>query len=636
MQLSEQVKDFFSAQGPIAQHTPSYEVRPGQLAMAEAVAEAIECEKVCLIEAGTGTGKTYAYLVPALLSGKRIIVSTATKALQHQLVDLDLPALQKWLARPFTWMQLKGRENYVCEQRLRWAELDHTLPKVQQHQLALIRSWLSQGGSGDKGACEAVEESESVWGRICSKAEVCQQGCEASCIYPELKEMAQSVQVLVVNHHLLSADFALKEKGLPGVLPEAEVYIVDEAHQLPDIVQQFLGLQIGSAAFKSLCDEVEAAQQEVPDQAELSVLARKVKAQVEALSQGLGQTGRMPKAALHAAAEPLFEQLLSALHGLHEVLETAQVRSKQLQGLYQQLEGLIKDLRNWLAHESPYEVAWLEAQAHWFRCYITPLRVDQVFGDWVARYGKSWLFTSATLQGVQGFTHFQQRLGLQGAETLTVESPFDYAAQGLIYHPPGLPNPQDSGYVRQCLRRLWPLLQASQGHALLLFSSYRAMHEAYEILQPHWQGTLLMQGEQNKPQLLKAFKTAHRPVLLATASFWEGVDLPGDLLRLVMIDKIPFAAPDDPVLQAQEAYLKQQGKSAFALIQLPVATLALKQGVGRLIRTTSDKGVLMLCDPRLTQKNYGQLILQQLPPFSWTHRDEDALAFLSQSVVSTP
>lgn len=619
----------------MAAATQGFELRPGQLAMAEAVAEAICQGESLIVEAGTGTGKTYAYLAPALLSGKKIIVSTATKALQYQLVSQDLPALQAWLDKSFTWIQLKGRENYVCEQRLRWAELDHELSKTQQHQLALIRSWLSQGGSGDKGECEAVEEDAFIWSRICSKAEVCQQGCDEACIYPRLKAEAQEVQVLVVNHHLLSADFALREEGAPGVLPEADIYIIDEAHQLPEIVQQFLGVQLSSAAFRSVCEEVEAAQkEEAPDQVELTALSKKVRDLIDTLPQSLGETGRHSKAGLHAAALPLFDQLLSALYGLHTPLEAAKVRGKQLQAACQQLETLITDLEHWLEHDSVYEVAWIEVQSKWFRCYITPLRVDRTFGSWVERYGESWIFTSATLQGTQGFSHFQQKLGLHDAKTLVVESPFDYPKQGLIYHPQGLPMPNDSDYIRQCLRRLWPLLTASGGHALLLFSSYCAMHEAYDILEPHWPGTLLMQGEQNKPQLLRAFKSSPKPVLLATASFWEGVDLPGDVLRLVMIDKIPFATPDDPVLQAQEAYLKSQGKSAFALVQLPTATLALKQGVGRLIRTAADRGVLMLCDPRLTQKSYGQQICKQLPPFTWTSSQAEAVAFLSDKSLS--
>jgi len=639
--LSSHVERYFSESSPLSEVVDDFQPRPGQQAMALAVAEAISQRSTMVVEAGTGTGKTFAYLVPALLSGRRLLISTATKNLQEQLTGRDLPRLMAQLAPRGQVLQLKGRENYVCQQRLLLAERNPELPPAQLHAIAQIRTWLSSGGDGDRAHCEAVAEDDPVWRHVCARAEFCQAarcGEEAGegCILPRLRREAQEARVVVVNHHLLAADLALRAQGKGTLLPEFDVYVIDEAHQLPDVVQQFFGEQCGSAQFTQLLrDGRQAHAEDAADDGELAARLDALEQALQAFQAGLcAWEGRWAQAEHRMDIEPLMHGLQAVLSSLCDHLEAIAARSVQLQAVAQSAKVLQDVLHRWWTTDESGAVAWAEVQSGWWRFYMTPLSISGDFATIKSQLEGAWIFTSATLTDHQGFASFCRKLGLGEVETLKVDSPFDHARQGLIYHPPSLPEPNHPDYTRQCLRKAWPLLEAAQGHALLLFSSFRALHEAAELLRPHWKGTVLVQGEASKARLLARFRTARRPLLLATASFWEGVDIPGDALRLVMIDRIPFASPDDPVLQAQDARLKAEGKSGFALLQLPRATLALKQGVGRLIRTETDHGVLILCDPRLTSRRYGSTILNQLPGFAWTQEGRVAAAFLKQNFTS--
>ena len=627
MTLKEQVERAFEHTLPDL--IEGFEPREGQLAMALRIAEAIEQKNPFIVEAGTGTGKTFAYLVPALLSGRRVLVSTATKALQEQLTEKDLPRILPLAPAGFRVVQLKGRDNYVCLKRLALAENNGALPAHVMSQVARIRSWLAQGGSGDRSDCTLLSEDAPVWRHVCAQAEFCQSsGCDEACRHAQLREQAQAAELVVVNHHLLAADMALQQAGAPGILPEREIYIIDEAHHLPAVVQQFLGVQWGSAQLQQLLDDGLAAQAE--EAADDGVLRRRLEAIASVRDELVSVLGGERRALAEVREEvvPRWEAFETALGDLTAHLERVSARGEWLAAVHQQARGLLDAASQWWQADDRQAVAWFEGGDSWFRAYLTPLDVSRSFSTWMKNQGDSWIMASATLQDNSGFEGFKRRLGLRDVEAVAFESPFDHARQGLIYHPHGLPEPNDPDYVRLCLRRVWPLLKASDGHALLLFSSYRAMHAAHELLRTHWGGTLLMQGELPKGELLQRFCTSHRPVLLGTASFWEGVDLPGDRLRLVMIDRIPFSAPNDPVLAAQEARLKEEGLNAFSLIQLPRATLTLRQGVGRLIRTTNDRGVLVLCDPRLTQRSYGAGILSTLPPFSFTRHQKEAVTFL--------
>ncbi|SIN76711.1 ATP-dependent DNA helicase DinG [Sulfurivirga caldicuralii] len=639
--LEQHVDRYFSSASPLMEVVEGFQPRPGQQQMAQAVAKAITARGTLVVEAGTGTGKTFAYLVPALLSGKKILISTATKNLQEQLTARDLPRLMAQLAPRGQVLQLKGRENYVCQQRLLLAERNPDLPRAQLHAIAQIRTWLSSGGDGDRAHCEHVPEDDPAWRHVCARAEFCQAArCGDDegdgCIVPRLRREAQSARVVVVNHHLLAADMALRAQGKGALLPEFDVYVIDEAHQLPETMQQFFGEQCSSAQFVQLLkDARQAGTEDAPDD---NVLSEQLDALEDALlsfQSSLSRfEGRWALRERRAEITALMEALEAPLEQLCDHLEAIAPRSVQLQAAAQSAQTLLDALRHWRGAEDGHAVAWAEVQSNWWRLYLTPLSISGDFSNIKAQLEGAWIFTSATLADHHGFTSFCRKLGLGEVDTLKVDSPFDHATQGLIYHPEQLPEPNRPDYTRQCLRRAWPVLEAAQGHALLLFSSFRALNEAAELLRPHWKGTVLVQGEDSKAQLLERFRAARRPLLLATASFWEGVDIPGDDLRVVLIDKIPFASPDDPVLQAQDTRLKEEGKSGFALLQLPRATLALKQGVGRLIRTETDHGVLILCDPRLTSRSYGTTILNQLPRFAWTQDGRVAAAFLKQNFAS--
>ena len=636
----EQVERFFADTGRLSSCLDNFRPRIGQQQMAQAVADTIaEMDGTLIVEAGTGTGKTLAYLVPAILSGKRVMISTASKNLQNQLMELDIPRLRQCLPQLGEVVLLKGRENYVCAQRLALAEQQGAwLPAYQLHQLAKIRTWLAAGGNGDRAQCDSVPEDAPVWRQVCAQAAFCQSAdCkeEAGCLFPHLRERARKAQVVIVNHHLLAADLALRQQGRPGVLPECEVYVVDEAHHLPQILQQFMGIQLGMGTLAQWQSETLALVRQ--EAAEMTDLKQLLEALPERLAQFHGCLPSRPTLLREEMTEDMAacaQRLMRFLDRLLEVMKEAASRSTALEAAAQQLAQWCEALEQWWASEDGEQVRWLVWHERGFRFMSAPLQVSGTFSSLRQRIGGSWVFTSATLNAAEDFRFFRRQLGLETARTLKVDSPFDYARQGLIYHPQGLPHPRHPDYVRQCMRRAWPLLKASGGHALLLFSSYQAMHEAADLLKPHWPGRVLVQGEQSKPNLLRQFRSATSPLLLATASFWEGVDLPGDQLRLVVIDRIPFRPPDDPILQAQEKQLKERGLSAFALLQVPQAALALKQGVGRLIRREQDRGVLMLCDPRLTQMAYGRQIRDELPPFPWTESGREVCRFLQQMPLS--
>ena len=641
MTLIEQVERFFATEGRLSSCLENFRPRIGQQQMARAVAETImETDGTLIVEAGTGTGKTLAYLVPAILSGKQVMISTASKNLQSQLMEQDIPRLRQCLPQLREVVLLKGRENYVCAQRLAMAEQQGAwLPAHQLHQLARIRTWLASGGSGDRAACDSVPEDAPVWRQVCAQAVFCQSAdCkeEAGCLFPVLREQARQAQVIIVNHHLLAADLALRQQGRPGVLPECDLYVVDEAHHLPQILQQFMGIQLGMGTLAQWqSDTLAVVREEAADMPHLIRLLDALPDKLSAFHSCLPAQPTLLREVMTEDVATCGQRLMHFLAQLLEAMKDAAPRTTALEAAAQQLARWCEALEQWWASEDGEQVRWLVWHERGFRFMSAPLQVSGMFSALRQRIGGSWIFTSATLNAAEDFRFFRRQLGLETARTLKVDSPFDYGRQGLIYHPQGLPHPRHPDYVRQCMRRAWPLLKASEGHALLLFSSYQAMHEAADLLRPHWPGKVLVQGEQSKPMLLRQFRSATSPLLFATASFWEGVDLPGDQLRLVVIDRIPFRPPDNPVLQAQEKQLKEKGLSAFALLQVPQAALALKQGVGRLIRREQDQGVLMLCDPRLTQMAYGRQIRDELPPFPWTESSREACRFLQDISTSS-
>ena len=639
MALVDQVSTFLSQDGELAKAIEGFGVRDAQIEMAKQISTCFELEDTLIAEAGTGTGKTFAYLVPALLSGKKVLVSTATKTLQQQLVDKDLPLLKKLCGVKGQIMLFKGRENYLCEQRLTLAETQEQNTKSDWSKLAEIRDWSKKTKTGDLAECEALDESDPIWRKVCARLEFCQAAAcqkESDCFYPKTKQKAAEAQVLVVNHHLFCADLALREQGFGELLPNADCYIFDEAHQLPDIAAQFLGFSVSRHQLEDLCRDIkQAKQQESNESEDLIDRVNLLLEQTKLLNESLGKWEKRWSWEQLSSSEPFIQQLkrlINQLAALADHLKALEERGKMLAAVAKRCEELEAQLTLWLKTEKDTEVRWAESSQARFKLNMTPLSVADPFKRQREAIGGGWVFTSATLSVRKSFDYFQQRLGLYQAKTEVWPSPFNYQKQGLIYHPIGLPEPKDQDYIKICLRAAWPLLKASQGRAFLLFTSFRALAEAKAILEKHWTGSLLVQGEAPKNRLLERFKAESAAILLGTNSFWEGVDVKGQDLQLVLIDRIPFSPPDDPLVQARESYLKQKGLNGFAHFQLPEAVMALKQGSGRLIRDVSDRGVLVLCDPRLTTKRYGQTIIDSLPNFPWVYQVDQAIELLSEEI----
>ncbi|MDX1348241.1 MAG: ATP-dependent DNA helicase [Thiomicrorhabdus chilensis] len=621
--------------GTLSELVDDYSPRQSQLDMAHEVQLLIESDETLLAEAGTGTGKTFAYLVPALLSGKQIIISTATKTLQEQLIQKDLPTLLKACGVKGKARLLKGRDNYLCPQRLEIIETTEQHSREDWKKLALIRDWSEKTLQGDRAELEHVPENDAIWRKVTARLEFCQAAeclSESGCFYPKVKEQASEAQILVVNHHLFCADLSLREQGYGELLPDADVYIFDEAHQLPDIAAQFLGFTISRGQLEELTRDIRHAQKtESPDSQEISDLCSGLDEKIKSLNDTLGKWEKrwtweqLEKEALFQAE---MKKLINQVGFLVESLKVIVERGKQLNAVYKRAKDIESQLAEWNASQSENKIRWIESSQARFKLNLTPLSVANAFSRQREQIGGAWLFTSATLSVRNKFDYFANRLGLAEAKTATWPSPFDYPKQGLIYHPIGLPEPRNPDYIKICLRAAWPLLKASEGRAFMLFTSHRALQEAYAILKQHWDGKLLVQGELPKLTLLNQFKLCDKVILLGTSSFWEGVDVKGEALRLVVIDRIPFAPPDDPIVQAREAYLKEKGLNGFINFQLPEAVIAMKQGAGRLIRDTEDSGVLMLCDPRLSSKQYGTVIRDSLPDFPWVYDANKAIAKL--------
>lgn len=638
MDLSARVNAFLAKGGALEQALPDFSVRDAQIDMAQQVATAIEEDSTLIAEAGTGTGKTFAYLVPALLSAKKVIISTATKNLQQQLIDKDLPMLAELCQLKGRYRLLKGRENYFCQARFHFAETQLQNRSADWKKLAKLRDWSQKTKQGDLAECSAIEERDPILKKVGARLEFCQTAnCqkESDCFYPKAKQRAAEAQVLVVNHHLFCADLALREQGFGELLPEADIYIFDEAHQLADIAAQFLGFSITRHQLDELVRDVRHAKaEESPESEDLIERALALQEQVKTLNDALGKWEKRwswEQLCELKVFESLVSRLLNHLAALADHLKALEERGKLLASLAKRCKEFEKQLQLWLETEQDTQVRWAESAQARFKLNLTPLSVADPFYRQRQNLGGSWIFTSATLTVKDQFDYFQQRLGLYEAQTSVWNSPFDYQKQGVIYHPLGLPEPRDPDYIKICLRAAWPLLKASKGRAFFLFTSFRALNEAREILQQHWFGELLVQGEAPKSKLLADFKQAESAVLLGTSSFWEGVDVRGQALQLVFIDRIPFAPPDDPIVQARESYLKQKGLNGFVHFQLPEAIMALKQGCGRLIRDVNDTGVLMLCDPRLSSKHYAKGIVKSLPDFPWIYQPEGAIAILERN-----
>ncbi len=631
---------------------PGYRFRPQQLAMAEAVARAIAGRTALLAEAGTGTGKTFAYLVPALLYGGKVIVSTGTKTLQDQLFQRDLPMVRDALGAPATLALLKGRANYVCHHHLERAAAEGRLPsRDDARHLPKIIGFARASDTGDRGQLADVPENASIWPLVTSTRDNCLgSNCahHRECFVLKARKDALDADVVVVNHHLFFADVMLRDEGLAELLPACNTIILDEAHQLPDTATLFFGEQLTSGQLADLARDAEvAARTTAREVAELPDAAAGIGPALKKVRLALGEEqGKLAEAA--AAARPGFTDALDALAAALDTLATElglfAERSEDLGLCARRAADAAALLARWrgdagapVAAEDSGEggsIRWVDVLASGWQLHASPLSIAPLFKRQVEASGRAWIFTSATLAVGSDFSLYQRELGLDAAATGYWESPFDYAKQALLYLPHGLPAPNSREHTEAVVAAALPVLRASNGRAFLLFTTLRALNAAREMLvdafaREGFSWPLLVQGEGSRSELLTRFRQLGNAVLLGSHSFWEGVDVAGDALSVVVIDKLPFAPPDDPLLAARLERLRVDGGNPFIDYQLPEAVISLKQGAGRLIRSETDRGVLMICDPRLVDKPYGKKIWRSLPPMRRTRDVADVVAFFS-------
>jgi ATP-dependent DNA helicase DinG len=642
--VTEQI---FSATGPLAQAIPGYKVRRQQFQMAQAVAEIIETRGVLIAEAGTGTGKTVAYLVPALLSGGKVIVSTGTKTLQDQLFNRDIPTLRQALRVPVIVALLKGRANYVCHYHLeRNLQDGRFASRADIGYLQLVARYAKTSKTGDRSGLAEVPEDAGVWPLVTSTRDNCLGGdCPRykECFVMEARKQALAADLVVVNHHLFFADLALRDEGVAELLPACNTVIFDEAHQLPDTASLFFGESLSTAQLLELARDtrLEAAAS-AKDFAALPEAALALDRAARDLRLAAGEdSGR--QTALQVRSHGEFGQRLDAvaekLAGLSKLLEFQAERSDGLENCWHRSTDLAGRLVRWCETDGEEQgmdrVRWVEIFQHAVQLNSTPLSIAEVFQRQIEGGARAWIFTSATLSVKQDFSHYQQEMGLSGARTEGWDSPFDYATQALLYVPERMPGPNSPGYTQAVVRAALPVVAASRGRAFLLFTSLRAMREAHALLKDGFAREghdfpLLLQGEDSRSLLLERFRRLGNAVLVASQSFWEGVDVRGEALSLVMIDRLPFSPPDDPVLAARIERINAEGRNAFMEYQLPEAVITLKQGAGRLIRDETDRGVLMICDTRLVDRPYGRRIWQSLPPMRRTRVLAEVVEFFSE------
>lgn len=624
--------------GPLAAAIPGFSVRAGQQEMAGSVAEAIARRSALVCEAGTGVGKTFAYLVPALLSGQRVIVSTGTRTLQDQLFHRDLPVVRRALQVPVTVALLKGRANYLCIHRLQRALAEGSPGRTAQAALLKVQAWAARTCSGDVAEVDEVPEDAPVWPLVTSTAENCLGGeCRhfQECWVVRARREAQAAEVVVVNHHLYLADAALKETGFGDVLPGADAVIFDEAHQLPETAAQFFGSAVSSRQLVDLArDAVQAQLGEAGDATAIREAAHRVEKGARDLRLALGQGETRTEWSTVRGRQAVGEAMVAlaaSLRGLQGQLEAMAERGPMLANTLKHCTQLSGELRQFDGEAGEETVHWFETSTRGFTLHATPLDIASLFQQRVGAQPCAQIYTSATLAVREDFSYFTRQLGLLNAGTRRVESPFDYARQALLYLPAIALDPRQHGYTAAVVEAALPVLQASRGRAFLLFTSHRALRAAHELLRARVDFPLFAQGEMPRAELLERFRATPNSVLLGTASFWEGVDVRGEALSCVVIDKLPFAAPEDPMTQARIRALTHRGVNAFRDYQLPEAVIALKQGVGRLIRDVHDRGVLCLCDPRLRSRPYGKVFLAALPAMRRTQRIEDVREFFRQS-----
>jgi ATP-dependent DNA helicase DinG len=624
--------DVFGTDGALAERLPGFTYRKAQQQMAELVAAALQSGRHAVIEAGTGIGKTFAYLLPVLLLQRRAIISTGTHTLQDQLFGRDLPLLGAAVGRPMQVAVLKGRGNYLCWFRLDAALRDGTRDAQTLAALRALDSWGQASDTGDLTELEDVAEDPALRAQVTSTVDNC-LGRDCAfvdrCFVAEARRRAQAADVVIVNHHLLLADLALKDSGFGELLPGTDAVVVDEAHQLPDIAQQFFGWSVSTRELESLLRDVFAEARAAGVLAQLdepqSALGRAI---VGLRAAAVRPEGRTPWIASPTALRDALPDAAAALEDLAAALTPIAEATAGLRNCLERCAASAARLREITVADATEGLRWFDLTPGGVAVHWTPLDIGAALAARIEAQGGVWVFASATLAVGNDFSHFVQRIGLRGAHERVLPSPFDYERNARLYLPQGLPDPSADEYVETLLATAWPLVEAAQGGAFLLFTSYKALQRAERWLEGRRApGRVLVQGRGSRSELLNQFRADGNAVLLGTGSFWQGVDVRGRALRLVVIDKLPFAVPSDPLVQARAEAIRRAGGDAFNELQLPQAVLALKQGVGRLIRDFDDRGLIVLGDPRLRTRAYGAKFLASLPAMPVIDELEAALEF---------
>lgn len=633
------VLSVFKPTGELAQAIKNFQPRAAQQQMAEAIAATVKKKGELVVEAETGTGKTFAYLAPVLLGKGKAIVSTGTKNLQEQLFHRDLPTLRKVLAPEKVVALLKGRSNYLCLHRMEQAtQQAGQFSKDIQNQLITVKRWATSTRSGDVGELNALAEDASVLPQVTSTQDNCLgRDCPVyeDCHLVKARKEAMEADIVVVNHHLFFADMALKDTGFGELIPSVDTVVFDEAHQIPDIASQYFGETVSSRQLTEMCEELQRlCMTELKDLSQASAMARTL---LQSLKDWRLLFPRDPmrgnwrdwrkKPDVAEVAERVQERLTL----LTDVMKTAIGRNKDFDNLHERAEQHLTIWRQLMDVDRTGYSFWFETTPRHVSLHQTPLSVAKTFGGYIKRNKMSWVFTSATLAVNSKFDYFTKRLGIDDADTLLLESPFDFAKQAKLCLPRYLPEANDPNRHQMLTEIAEQCVKVNRGGTFLLFTSHRMLQQMAAILRDRLDRDILVQGESGKTELLETFTKKGNAVLLGTSSFWEGVDVRGEALRCVIIDKLPFASPDDPLLNARVEDARLRGVDAFGTIQLPQAIIALKQGAGRLIRDKDDSGVLIVCDSRLVTRQYGKQFLSSLPAMSRTRNLNEALSFLAQA-----
>jgi ATP-dependent DNA helicase DinG len=632
-------RQFFGRGGTLSKWHPSYEFRAGQVEMAEAVESALADKRHLIVEAGTGTGKTLAYLVPALLSGKRIVVSTGTKNLQEQLYFKDVPFLQQHFPRPLKVCYMKGRNNYACRQKIYDAEKEPVLTGLEEiSDFRIIREWEKTTEFGDRAEIKTLPESSTAWAKLDARSDLCSgQKCPnfQRCFITLMHQRAMESDIIIVNHHLFFADLSLRDENYEGgILPEYHAVVFDEAHEIENVAGEYFGVSVSNYRFQELRRDIAVIGRMkkfgTPELDRILERLEELSTQFFALfGEAERRVAFVGRQSFVEDYEEIYRDLLAALDLAGSHLKLLQNPPEEVQPLYRRTLELSTGLRFVMEEDDERYVYWVEKRGRGCFLQATPIDVSSLLSERLFNKVETVVLASATLAVAGSFEFAQKRLGLEHARSLVVPGHFDYQKQALLYVPQHLPEPRSPAFTRAAAEEVAKILKHSRGRAFVLFTSYQQMRMVYDTVSFEIEYPTLLQGTGPRSALLEEFRSTPNCVLFATSSFWQGVDVPGEQLSCVIIDKLPFAVPNDPVVNARIESIRKTGGNPFYDYQIPQAAIALKQGFGRLIRSRSDRGVLVLLDNRITKQRYGQVFFDSLPDYGFTTRLTDVEKFFN-------